>query len=95
MLPKSHPTTVGIVAKNDPLAAPLMTTNITNGTRVSLTGHMTSMLVALRVRPMSKAFNGPMLSARRPETTRPKADEKLKAATRHAPVDADKPILRE
>lgn len=85
-LPNTVPTTVGIVAKNPPFAAPLIITKATNGPKEFETGHITNILAALSKRETNKVFNGPNLSAARPHISLPTADEKLKPATRPAPA---------
>ena len=92
--PKTFPTTVGMVAKNDPFDAPFTTTNRIIGPRVVETGHNASMLMALRENAMNSVFSGPSLSQRKPEKIRPMADEKLNPETRPAPVLDDRPIDR-
>jgi hypothetical protein len=91
LLPNTLPTTVGMVLKNPPLAAPLIITKTINGPREFDTGHRTSMLKALSIKERRSVFTGPMKSERRPQQRRPTADEKLKPATRPAPADADSP----
>ena len=90
-LPNTLPTTVGIVLKNPPFAAPFMITKTINGPRVSDTGHSTNILRALIKSEMKSVLTGPMKSARNPQRRRPTADEKLKPATRPAPADGDSP----
>lgn len=87
--PKTFPITVGMVAKNPPLAIPLMTTNATRGPSDSDTGHSTSILTALNRRETNSVLRGPTLSLPNPQINRPTADEKLKAATKPAPILED------
>jgi hypothetical protein len=94
-LPKTLPTTVGIVEKNPPFAAPLMITNAINGPRELLTGQSTSMLSAERRRAMNNVFTGPIQSDKNPHTNLPTADEKLNPATNPAPADGLNPKLFE
>ena len=84
--PNRVPTTVGIVAKNPPLDAPLKITNATRGPTESETGQMTKVLMVVRKRQMKSVFRGPRVSAARPDVRRPTAEEMLKPATRAAPV---------
>lgn len=84
--PNTVPTTVGIVAKKPPLAAPLIMTKTTSGPSESETGQITNMLTVVRKRPMKSVFRGPKASAAMPELRRPTAEERLKPATRAAPV---------
>jgi hypothetical protein len=92
--PKTFPTTVGIVAKKPPFAAPLMTTKRARGARVVDDGHRASILTAVSTREMKRVLRGPNLSQRRPQMIRPIADEKLKPASNPAPVLEDSPIDR-
>jgi len=87
--PKTFPMTVGMVAKNPPLAIPLIMTNATRGPSDSDTGHRTSMLIALNRRETNSVLSGPTLSLPNPQINRPIAEEKLKAATRPAPMLED------
>lgn len=89
--PNTVPTTVGIVAKKPPLAAPLMITKTTRGPKESETGHITNVLIVVRDRPMKRVFRGPKASAARPELRRPTAEEILKPAIRPAPVLGERP----
>ncbi|KAF3906961.1 hypothetical protein AA313_de0210010 [Arthrobotrys entomopaga] len=93
--PNRCPTTVGMVAKNDPFATPLMSTNAINVPMLVLTGHKISILRALASIPRNKAFTAPSRSARAPKPIRPSADAKLNPATRPAPADELSPMLRE
>ena len=93
-LPKMFPTTVGMIAKKPPFPIPFMIVNMTSGARDVEIGHIMSMLRALTARDMNKLFKAPALSPRNPQRTRPRADEKLKAATSNAPVFAPSPIDR-
>lgn len=85
-LPKTLPATVGIVAKKPPLAAPLIMTNAISGPSEVETGQKINILTAEVIRAKNNEFNGPIRSQRRPEMSRPTADEKLKLATRPAPA---------
>ena len=89
--PKTVPTTVGIVAKNPPLAAPFIITKTTKGPSESETGQIANMLTVVRNKPMKSVFRGPSASAARPEPSRPTADEMLKPATRPAPALEERP----
>src|SRR4051812_14336662 len=84
--PNTLPTTVGMVAKNPPLAIPLMITKTINGPKESETGHSTNALSALNSKDENTVFRGPILSQLKPQSRRPIADEKLNAATRPAPT---------
>lgn len=92
--PNTLPTTVGIVEKNPPFAAPLRTTNATKGASVVEAGHKASIVMALINKEINKALSDPILSQRKPQSILPAADERLKPANRPAPVDEDKPIDR-
>src|SRR5271170_1717663 len=89
--PNTAPTTVGIMAKKPPLAAPLIMTKAINGPSVLETGHKASILNALKTKEKSRVLTGPTLSPKSPQQTRPMAEEKLKAATRAAPTCACRP----
>lgn len=89
--PKTVPTTVGIVAKNPPLEAPLIITKRTIGARRFDNGHMTNKLSVVRNRPMKTVFRGPKASAARPEVRRPTAEEMLKPARSAAPALEERP----
>jgi hypothetical protein len=80
-----------MVLKNPPLAAPLMITKAINGPRVFDTGQSTNILNALNIRDSKSVFTGPIKSDRKPQQSRPTADEKLKPATRPAPAEGDSP----
>ena len=84
--PKTLPTTVGMVAKKPPLAIPLIITKTMSGPKEFETGHSTNALRALSSKDKDTVFNGPSLSELNPQSRRPTADEKLKAATRPAPA---------
>lgn len=89
--PNTLPTTVGIVEKKPPFAAPLMMTNRINGPKEFDTGQIANMLKALRNNERSKVLTGPIESHRKPQQRRPTAEEKLKPATRPAPADGERP----
>jgi hypothetical protein len=89
--PKTLPTTVGMVEKNPPFAAPFMMTNAINGANVLDTGHRTSILVALRRRDRKSVLSGPSRSLMNPNPSRPTPEEKLNPATKPAPVLAERP----
>ena len=91
--PNTVPTTVGIVAKKPPLAAPLMITKAMSGPRLFDTGQITNMLAALSSNETKSMFSGPSLSASRPKMSRPMADEKLKPATRPVLALEERPRL--
>lgn len=93
-LPKQLLTAVGIVEKKAPLAAPLMTTKTIRGASVVDCGHTAMLVTAVRMRDANTVFKAPSLSHMYPEPMRPKADERLKPATRPAPVPAEKPRER-
>jgi hypothetical protein len=90
--PNTFPTTVGIVEKNPPLETPLMITKAIIGASVVEAGHRASMLNAVSERERKSVFSGPSLSQRIPHPILPIADEKLKPATKAAPVLDDRPI---
>jgi hypothetical protein len=90
-LPNTLPTTVGMVLKKPPFAAPLMITKRISGPKELETGHMTNMLNALRMSEMKRVLTGPMESERSPQQSLPTAEEKLKPATRPAPAEAERP----
>jgi hypothetical protein len=75
-----------MVAKKPPFAMPLMITKAIKGPIELDTGQSTNTLTALRSRETVTVFKAPILSQLRPQTRRPIADAKLKAATRPAPV---------
>jgi hypothetical protein len=68
-----------------------MITNAINGPRVFDTGQRTNILSALNVNESRRVFTGPTQSDKKPQQSRPTADEKLKPATRPAPEEADSP----
>jgi hypothetical protein len=82
---------VGIVLKNPPFPAPLVITKRTNGPRELETGQIINMLNALNIKAMKSVLTGPMASDRKPKHNRPTAEEKLNAATRPAPAEAESP----
>ena len=92
--PKTFPTTVGMVAKKPPLAAPLITAKAASGASVVDAGHMARMLKAVSSRDNMRALSGPTVSERNPHRIRPTADEKLKPARIDAPVLDDSPMER-
>jgi hypothetical protein len=92
--PNTLPTTVGIVEKKPPFAAPLRTTNTIIGASVVEAGHKANIVMALINKEMDKVFSDPTLSQRKPQRILPAADERLKPAKRPAPVDEDKPMDR-
>ncbi|KAJ2973126.1 hypothetical protein NUW58_g9019 [Xylaria curta] len=75
-------TTVGIVEKKAPFAAPLRMTNTARGPIEMLNGQIRSILIALRRRDRFKVLSAPMPSARAPPPRRPTKDANWKAATR-------------
>lgn len=89
--PNTLLTTVGIVAKKAPFAAPLMMTKTTSGPKESETGQMTNMLRVVRDKPTKSVLRGPRASAARPELKRPMAEEMLKPAMRPAPALGERP----
>jgi len=91
LLAESLPTTVGIVLKKQPLAAPLMNTKTISGAKQLDTRHTTSMLTTLIMSEMKRVLTGPMQSKRRPQQSLLMADEKLKPATRPALAEAERP----
>lgn len=89
--PNTLPTTVGMVEKKPPFAAPLITTNTASGATLVDSGHSASMLKAVSMNDMKSVFSGPTTSLRNPHPMRPNALAKLKPASRPAPVLADMP----
>jgi hypothetical protein len=89
--PNKLPTTVGMVEKNPPLAAPLMITKRIRGPSEFDTGQMASILKALSNKERSRVLTGPMKSHSNPQQSRPTAEEKLNPATRPAPADGERP----
>lgn len=92
--PKTFPTTVGIVEKKPPFPTPLTMTKTANGASVVEAGHSASILTALMIKDRKRVFSAPIRSQSRPHKIRPTADEKLKPASRPAPVLDDSPIAR-
>lgn len=84
--PNTFPTTVGIVEKKPPFAAPLIITNTTSGPIESEMGQRTKMLIVLSTKDRNNVLSDPSLSHAKPQPRRPIADEKLNAATRPAPA---------
>lgn len=84
--PNTFPTTVGMIAKKPPLAAPLMIANAISGASVCETGHRESMLTALKSSEIKSVFSGPTLSPIKPHRILPTPDEKLKEATSVVPT---------
>jgi hypothetical protein len=80
-----------MVLKNPPFAAPLITTKAIRGPRDVDTGQIINMLNALSTNARRRVLTGPMKSERKPQSRRPTADEKLKPATRPAPLEAESP----
>jgi hypothetical protein len=66
-------------------------TKATRGVIVLDTGHKTSMLNALKRRARKSVLSGPTRSPRNPNPSRPTAEEKLKPATKPAPVLVERP----
>jgi hypothetical protein len=89
--PKTLPTTVGMVEKKPPFAAPFTMTNPIKGANVLETGYKTSILIALRRRDRKSVLSGPSRSLIKPNPSRPIAEEKLNPATKPAPVLAERP----
>ena len=89
--PNTLPTTVGIVLKNPPFAAPLIITNAISGPKLLLTGHRTNILNALKSSAMNNVLTGPIKSDRNPHANRPTAEEKLNPATKPAPAEGERP----
>jgi len=90
--PNTLLTTVGMVEKNPPFDMPFTTTNNTIGVRLTETGHIISILRAVKVSDMNSVLSAPNLSQRRPQPILPTAEDKLKPATRAAPVLEDRPM---
>lgn len=89
--PNTLPTTVGIVEKKPPFAAPLITTNTASGATAVDSGHSANMLKAVNMNEMKRVFSGPKTSHANPLAIRPNALAKLKPATSPAPVLDDMP----
>jgi hypothetical protein len=89
--PNTLPTTVGIVEKKPPFAAPLIITNRINGPSEFDTGQIANILNALKNKDRSRVFTGPIKSQRKPQHRRPTAEEKLKPATSPAPAEGERP----
>lgn len=64
------------------MPAPFNTTNTTNGAKLSLAGHIASILTALNANALANDVTGPMRSHKIPKPIRPTADERLKTARR-------------
>lgn len=84
--PNTFPTTVGMVEKKPPFADPLISTNAIRGPIELDTGHSTKRLSALSSSDRNNVFSEPSLSHANPHPSRPRAEEKLNAATRPAPA---------
>jgi hypothetical protein len=80
-----------MVLKKPPFAAPLMMTKRIKGPKELETGHIASMLSALSISEMRRVFTGPIKSDRKPQHSRPTAEEKLNPATRPAPAEGERP----
>lgn len=89
--PNTEPITVGMMAKNPPFAAPHTSTNAISGPRLVEMGQRASILVALMASARKRLLIGPILSPRYPNPMRPTAEERLKPATRPAPMLGDRP----
>lgn len=85
-LPNTLLTTVGMVEKKAPFAAPLIITNTISGASVVDAGHMANMVMAVRTREAANVLSGPNLSQATPDAILPTADARLKPATRLAPT---------
>lgn len=90
-LPKTFPTTVGIVEKKPPFDMPLMRTKTISGPMVVDAGHMASMLMAVNRTDTNSVLSDPIRSHAKPDTIRPTAEARLKPATRPAPAVDEKP----
>lgn len=90
-LPNVLLTTVGIVEKKAPLAAPLITTKTINGPNVVDAGQTANMVMAVMANDTSSVLSEPSLSQAMPDPIRPNADARLKPATRLAPTFDEKP----
>lgn len=77
--------------KNPPLAIPLIMMNATRGPMEFESGHMTIKLIELSVSVRKRVVKDPSLSHAKPDPRRPIAEQKLKAATRPAPMADDSP----
>jgi hypothetical protein len=75
-----------MTAKKPPLLIPLIIQKRTSGAREVETGHRTSRLKALAMSDAARELRGPSLSPMKPVSILPTAEEKLKAATRAAPM---------
>ena len=91
-LPKTLLTAVGIVEKNAPLAAPLITMNAISGGSEVEAGQTASMVMAVKNRDIVRVLSEPSLSQAIPEPMRPNPEAMLKPATSVAPTLEEKPI---
>ena len=92
ILPKTLLTTVGIVEKKAPLAAPLITTKTISGASVVDAGQTASMVMAVKLNDTSSVLSEPSLSHAMPDPIRPNAEARLKPATRLAPTPGENPM---
>ena len=90
--PNTLLTTVGMVEKKAPLAAPLMTTKTMRGASVVEVGQIASIVTAVRTSEIKTVLSEPSLSLVTPERIRPKAEARLKPATNPAPMPDEKPM---
>lgn len=90
-LPKMLVATVGVQEKKPPLEMPLRMQKMASGASDCETGQMTSMLKADRSSELRSTLTGPNLSQQKPQMMRPMADDRVKPATRPAPVLEEKP----
>lgn len=90
--PNTLPTTVGMVEKKPPLEMPLTMTNKIMGASVVETGQMARTLTADKNIEANNTLRAPKWSQRTPQQMRPMAEEKLKPATRPAPVEEESPM---
>ena len=90
-LPKTLLTTVGIVEKKPPLAAPLMRTKMMSGPRECDAGQIASMLMPVKISDTMRVLTAPIRSQAKPHMIRPTADARVKPATSPAPVLEDRP----
>lgn len=90
-LPNTLLATVGIVQKNPPFDSPLMTTNSASGPKVVEAGQMANMLRAVKSIDVNRTLMAPNLSQQIPQIIRPTAEDRVKPATRPAPVLDEKP----
>lgn len=83
--------TVGILLKKPPLAIPLIIAKAVRGPRDVDSSHSTRMLKALISSETSSVLIGPAMSQAKPQSNRPTAEARLKAARKPAEATEEKP----